>query len=422
MTKELRPPRYRGDAIELGNRHWRTQLLPVGEIEYKGRTLRFDREYLKGLVAAFKAKAFDLVPFQLARDDNKHTNDPERYRGEVVGLEMAPDGLDLILEATEAGDELLRTNPRLGVSARIYEEYVRSDGKSWPQALQHVLATLDPHIPGMRSWKEIEVPVALSQQIGDVEVVDLSDATFGEEEGGTDEVAFSKEDRAALIELLTKARKAKGDDEIAALVDELIADSEVDDETELSDEELDKLIAEAESEANAKLTDEDSGEDDSGDESEEETEEEPEPVSRKREPVAASNKGRRSRALELANAQIAEQGEQLAVMQAGLDDASYLREREVFVRTYGIPPKIVDLARPLLEGAGHIVELSGGDEIDAGAVVRRVLVEFGNQIKLLDLSGVIGSGLEDDEEKEEAAQHATETAEFVAAARKSFGL
>jgi len=423
MTREFRPPRYHGEAIELGNRRWRTQLLPFRTISYKGRELVFDRAYLEGLVKAFKAKAFDLVPFQLARGDNKHTNDPERCRGEIIDLELAPDGLDLILEANESGDELLRSNPKLGVSARIYEEYERSDGKSWPQALQHVLGTLDPHIAGMRNWKEVEVPVALSQQIGDVEVVDLSDVEFGEEEGGTDKVAFSKEDRAALIELLTKARKAKDDDEIAALVDELIAEGEVEDETELSDEELDNLIAEAEAEANAGLETE-AEEGDSGDE-EDEADEKPEPrepVTRRREPVAARNRGRRSRELELANARLEEQGDQLAAMQANLDDQSFMRERDVFARAYGIPPKIVDLARPLLEGSGHVIELSGGDEVDAGAIMRRVLTEFGNQIKLLDLSGVIGSGLEDDEEIEEAKQHATETAEFVKAARESFSL
>lgn len=411
MSNELRTPRSPGTAIELGNRLWRTQLLPLGEIDYKGRKIKFDKEYLSGLIRAFKAKAFDLVPFQLAPDDNKHTNDPERFRGEIVGLEMTGDGLDLLLEPTEAGEELLRTNPKLGVSARIYEEYQRSDGKAFPQALQHVLATLDPRVPGMRTWQEVEVPVALSQQIGEVEVVDLSDAQFGDTEGGTDKVAFSKEDREALIELLKKARGAK-DDELEGLVDELVADSEVGDEEELSDEELDRLLAEAELEDN---------------EGEEETEEEDEEVeepaldSGGRQTVAASN-GRRSRTLELAQIQLGEQSDQITAMQAVLDDQAYTAERENFARVLGIPPKIVDFARPLLEGSGHVVDLAGGDQVDAGAVMRRVLTELGKQIKLLDLSSVIGSGLEDDEEKEEEERSRTETADFVKAARSTFGL
>jgi hypothetical protein len=376
----------------------------LGEITYKGRQIRFDKEYLTGLVRAFKDKAFNQVPFQLAPDDNKHTNDPERYRGKIVGLEMTNDGLDLLLEPTEAGEELLATNPELGVSARIYEEYQRSDGKVWPQALQHVLATLDPRITGMRSWQQVEVPVALSQQIGDVEVVDLSDESFGGTEGGTDKVAFSKEDRDALLALLKKARNAK-DEDLEGLVDELVAEDEVDaeieDEEELTDEELDEMIAAAELEE--------------GDEEEEEEDLEPQLVS-------ASNRPRRSRTLELTQIQLADQNDQIGQMQAVMDDQAFTAERDTFARQLGIPPKIVDLARPLLEGSGHVIELSGGDEIDAGAVMRRVLTELGKQIKLLDLSSVIGNGLEDDEEKEEDERSREETKDFVKAARSAFGL
>jgi hypothetical protein len=403
----LLTPSSHSRAIELGNRLWRTQLLPLGEINYKGRKIKFDREYLAGLVQAFRDRAFNQVPFQLADGQNKHNNDPERYRGKIVGLEMAQDGLDLLLEPTEAGEKLLQQNPELGVSARIYEDYERADGKTWTQALQHVLGTLDPRVPGMRGWTEVEVPVALSQQIGDVEVVDLSDESFGEEEGGKGKVAFSKEDREQLVTLLKKVRDGDvSDEDLEGLVDELDTE-EVDDETELTDDELEKLIAQAEQE------DGEEGDEDTEAEDEEDGEREPQLIS-------ASRTG--GGAIELANAQLQAQGEELDRVRATLDDQAYTNEKRVFVHDLGLPPKVIDMARPLLEGTGHVVELTGGDEIDAGQVMRNVLREIGQQIKMLDLSGLIGRGLEDDEEAAEAEQVAQQTTDFVKTARQQFGL
>lgn len=59
---------------------------------------------------------------------------------------MAPadDGLYVTAQLTERGEAVLRDNPYLGVSARIVEQYRRADGKFYPAAMQHVLATLDP--------------------------------------------------------------------------------------------------------------------------------------------------------------------------------------------------------------------------------------------------------------------------------------
>ena len=122
MTSAVLTPFYRSRAVELGNRLWRKKVLPVGDVEYKGRTLHFTLDYLKGLAGAFTAKAYDQVAFQLADAQNTHTNDPERFRGDFVAMEAEPDGLWVTLKPTEAGDKVLKENPELGVSARIVED------------------------------------------------------------------------------------------------------------------------------------------------------------------------------------------------------------------------------------------------------------------------------------------------------------
>lgn len=172
----LLTPFDRGNAIEMSSKLWRKRVLPVGDISYQGRTLHFTPHYLQGLANAFNDKAYDQVSFQLADAGNTHTNDPERHRGTVVGFEAEPDGLWMVLDPTERGEAVLRENPYLGVSARIVEQYQRADGKFYPAAIQHVLGTLDPRIPGLGAWQTVEAANTPSL------VIDLTGSSYAGQE------------------------------------------------------------------------------------------------------------------------------------------------------------------------------------------------------------------------------------------------
>ena len=177
VTALVLTPFTAADAVELGNRQWVKKILPVGDVEYKGRLLHFDRRYLGSLVSAFRSRAYDQVPFQLADAHNTHTNDPERTRGEITGMELRGDGLYVTAALTPEGEQVLTANPKLGVSARIVEDYARSDGKHFTAAIQHVLGTLDPRIPGLGAWEAIEA----ASPVPDT-VIDLSASTFAGEQ------------------------------------------------------------------------------------------------------------------------------------------------------------------------------------------------------------------------------------------------
>ena len=41
-------------AVELANRTWRKRILPVGDVQYNGRTLHFTEDYLGKLEQAFR--------------------------------------------------------------------------------------------------------------------------------------------------------------------------------------------------------------------------------------------------------------------------------------------------------------------------------------------------------------------------------
>jgi len=156
-------------AAPLGPRVWRKHALPFGTwTDSKGQSLTVDRPLLERVVQSFRAGALDQVPFQLAKDDNQHTDDPERFRGEVKGVEIGSDGLYVTTEMTQAGAELLKANPHLGVSVRLLKESVRGDGVVHHDVLGHVLGCLNPQAPGMRPWEQVALAA------GQTDVIDLT--------------------------------------------------------------------------------------------------------------------------------------------------------------------------------------------------------------------------------------------------------
>ena len=411
MTAAVLTPFYRSRAVELGNRLWRKKVLPVGDVEYKGRTLHFTLNYLKGLAGAFTARAYDQVAFQLADAQNTHTNDPERFRGDFVAMDAEPDGLWVTLKPTEAGDKVLKENPELGVSARIVEDYARSDGQHFPAAIQHVLGTLDPRIPGLGAWQAIEA----ASPVPDT-VIDLSASTFAGETSA--EPAISAEpappqpapapavteppgrtdDAMPELDGLTdeqKARLAKllelPDEQLDALAagglvltpDELLALTATADGTGDGDgtEDGDEVASEI-----SAMTDEEFTAMQAAFEAEQQEE-----------PVAAGLSAEAQFSIDLAVARQEETQRELSVITARMREGDYQAEKRKLA-DLGVPPFITELARPALEGIGHTIDLANGKTVDMGQVMRKVLTEYAQQVKLLDLDVELGSPVDEPED------------------------
>lgn len=390
-------PFTRGQAQQTGSR-WRKKLLPVGEINYKGRVLKFTRDYLSGLVEAFRDRAYDQVPFQLADDKNTHTNDPERTRGQIADMTLEPDGLYIELDPTERGKTVLTENPGLGVSARIVEGYDRSDGKFFPRAIQHVLGTLDPRIPGMGGWEAVAAA-------NDVTItLDLSGESFagdGKESGMPD---LDDDQQAKLAKLL-----GLDADKLAALIGTL-PEGTAPDPASLNGGE-DPEGGDPEDEALAAMIDQMSDEELAEWEAALEAEETGEP-----EPAALTAEA--AMALELASAQGDENARQLGIIQAQLDTERWQGERRKLVAG-GVPPFIADLAQPLLQGAGHVVDLANGTSVDAGQIMRKVLAEYAKVTQSLDLGAELGTLMDEPDQQSEAEK---ERDEIVARAKQQLGL
>lgn len=383
-------PFDQGTAIELASQLWRKRVLPIGDVEYQGRTLHFTKDYNNQLAKAFADRAYDQVSFQLADARNTHTNDPERHRGEIVAMTSEPDGLWITLRPTPEGENVLKSNPKLGVSARIVENYGRSDGQLFPAAVQHVLGTLDPRIPGLGAWQAVEMSNMPAT------VVDLSTAEFAGKEG-TDMPQLDPAKQARLDQLL-----GLPDDQFSQL---LAGGTDPADDLEVSEEDIAEIInsmtpeelAELEAEySDSQLAGAGTG---AGD---------------------ASLSWEQGAALELANARASQMEIQLAQLTAQHDKDAYENEKRALASESGVPPYITELARPLLYGSGHAIEMSNGQRVDGGQVMRTVLKEFGKLAGLMELDVELGTAM-DEPDGGQAGAVAAERDQIVSGAKRMMG-
>lgn len=360
MTSALQLPFRHGAPVKVGKRIYRKQVLPVGSIDYKGRKIDFTREYLADLAKSFTDGAYDQVAFMLAPDDNSHTLDPDRFRGDVKAFELSEDGLDMLVEMTEEGAAVVEKNPRLGVSARIVEDLSRADGKQFPRAIQHVLGTLDPRVTGMKPWQTVNLST------DDITVVDLTAATYK----GAAMEPLTDEETAAMRALLTEQTAAKAEAEKNAKTPEQIAA-----------EEQAKIDADIEAKVAAAIA-------------------EAEGITANADPalVGAALSAEQTQAIELANARQAQVTEALtghAALRAELDATKAASEGAAYVNA-GVPPILVELATPLLTGT-HVIDLANGP-LDATAIVRSILDECKGTI---DLSGETPAAMKPTDEEAE---------------------
>ena len=338
----------RSEVVDLGRAVFRKQVLPVGSINYRGRRIDFTREYLSSIVESFKKRAFDAVPFMLADRDNTHTLDPERWRGDVRGLELAEDGLYATVELTEDAAKLVQSNPRFGVSARIIEQLERADGRKFGPSIQHVLGTLDPRVTGMKPWETVE----LSTEDREVEVVDLTSSLFVEGNDMSLTAEEIEQVRALLAgkttDLSTPTQEEGGGDEGDTGTDEGADNTGAEEDTDaertlagLVEEDNDDVDAQGDTDLSAGTVN----------------------------------------AIELARLNDAET--QIQALRHQLAAERFGNERNQLIDD-GVPPELVDLARPLLDTPDPVtVDLSNsGQPVDASGIVRELLKRSAGYIEL----------------------------------------
>lgn len=338
MTVKLMPFDTSGEVVELsqGSNIFEKQILPIGEFKYTDqngntRDLNITQDYVKEIVRAFEEKALDQTPFALADERNSHNVDerPDRYGGEVLKLISKPQGLSAIYRLTDKAASMVRENRKLGVSARIKEDYSRIDGQSWPVVIDQVLGTLNPKMTGMSPWKEVKLSnIEEGESVEDYTNNDWNKSMTKPDEG--EKVTLTKEEYDQFKSLL-----AKGKEEAPHKEDE-------DDDLEYSDEDLDKALTDLDKE--------------------------------EKETTKLSN----------------ENDSKVVKLSREVAEGRFERDSLAW-RQAGVPPKLIELARPVLSSYDsiNVVELSNGKEknVDARDILKNMLNEMKGTVDLSNEDG-----------------------------------
>ena len=198
-------PLVEQEAVKLsqdGKTLYRKQILPRGEFDYKGEKINFD-VIGQDVKAAFEAGAMDQVPFQLADGANRHNFDPKNYRGDLVKMELAEDGVYGTFDFSKFPDmqEMIEKNPKFGVSAHIER------GGDHKHAFAHVLGTLNPRVKGMKPWEKVELSddtdLKNAIDLVDVELSGDGDVTKTTAKPEGDTVTLSKTDYERIMGVVT---------------------------------------------------------------------------------------------------------------------------------------------------------------------------------------------------------------------------
>lgn len=339
MPTALQTPIRRDDeATQVGPKRYRKQILPVGEVEHEGKTLKFSKDYLARAATAFNQGAYDQVPFQLADPENRHNVDPEKFRGEVSALELADDGLYAVLDLSDEGATLVESNPKLGVSARIVQDHPKGP------AIQHVLGTLDPVCTGLKPWEKLD----LAKSADGDKLIDLSELEYTVPSEGevspevvSTDAPLKPDELARLRQILAKDGKGGG---AAATSD---------------DDVIDTLVKSTE------------------------------------EPVALSAEAQKT--LDLATKQAKDADEKADRAVADLAKANWEKDRAAYEQA-GVPPYMLDLAEPHLSKASTVIELSKSDS--QASAMRKMLEESKGMIDLSERGRTTASETEESEARE----------------------
>lgn len=371
------------EAVKTGKRVWRKQILPIGQINYEGQTLDFDKAFLTDLANAFSEGAYDQVPFVFADPANAHNEDPDRFRGELTSVDLADDGLYGVFKVTKEGEKVLKDNPRLGVSARIRQGLEKADGRKFPRAIRHVLATMDPKVTGMRPWQAVDLSNAEDED--DDKVVDLTAQTYGgtdvaksatKDKPNKDETTITVGDKIIDLSTMSDDDFTKFLDFTSGIMDaEVVAEDEVDEDEDKGPKEGDEAVVEFNGEKITVVFSEGTW------------------VTKPPKPEVKPDPD-----TDLAEHVVdSETRDTVKQMQIDLANERYATRRKELLRE-GVPAFLIDLAEPLLNTPGPaVIDLAGSDKgVNATQIVGDMLdglkgmidihPESGHQIDLSDVA------------------------------------
>lgn len=141
---------------------FRKEILRVGEWVHPQdptKKLEVTTDKLDTMVKNFDDRVCDIVQMPLAAANNAHSEDPDRNKGEIIGLEREGDALFATCDARVDADKFGSTY--LGISAMYAEDYKdKKSGKFVGPTLLHGCITNRPYITDLGAFEEITAATA----------------------------------------------------------------------------------------------------------------------------------------------------------------------------------------------------------------------------------------------------------------------
>lgn len=152
--------------VELGSRGatgavFRKHVLNLGPLHYGGKTINLDDNFYGKLSRNFD-NGVSMTQVPLADKNNKHSEDPLRNTGEIIGVERKGDRVYTIIDVRDPDvAQRIRDKRIMGASAMLSMDYedTRTGQKVGPTLLHHCL-TNRPHVLDLEPYEEIVAATA----------------------------------------------------------------------------------------------------------------------------------------------------------------------------------------------------------------------------------------------------------------------
>lgn len=176
------PPSVASDFVELSRtpqgRLFRKHILTKGNLIHPvtKKPIPIDDAFVAKMAQNFDDGVCPIVQIPVADADNKHTEDPERNIGEVVGIQTEGNKVYALLDIRKRSEDINKT--LLGASAMFSMDYTdTATGKKVGPTLLHTLVTNRPYLTGLDDYEEV---VAASASSDRENLVFLTDAPIEE--------------------------------------------------------------------------------------------------------------------------------------------------------------------------------------------------------------------------------------------------
>lgn len=145
---------------------FKKHILSTGMLNYGGREILIDEDFLHTLKRNFDDSVCDIVQVPVVDDKNKHSEDPFRNIGEVVDVQIENGKAYAVIDARDkVAAQKIEDGLLLGASAFMHMNYTDTrDAQRKGPTLLHVAVTNRPHVTELDDYELLAMSADSSER------------------------------------------------------------------------------------------------------------------------------------------------------------------------------------------------------------------------------------------------------------------